>query len=216
MKKWGLVVTLFYLIIVLAVLVPLTVLISTSSRASDLREAYTHWFTWTCVGVVVAGEILLLWLSADTTRRKLKPRRHILISALTAGLFLGILTVALVLDFGVAIWGDHFDQFFPDWNALSLMAGAFGIPWIIWGIVFYRFCRETEDPVTRAVGWLFRGSVLELLVAIPAHVIVRRRNDCCAPIATGFGIYTGIAIMLLSFGPSVLLLLKKRMEGHSK
>jgi hypothetical protein len=56
---------------------------------------------------------------------------------------------------------------------------------------------------------LLRGSALELLVAVPCHVIVRRRDDCSAPVVTGFGIVTGIAIMLLSFGLSVLLLYQK-------
>ena len=75
---------------------------------------------------------------------------------------------------------------------------------------------NSTDPVTRAVSWLFRGSILELLVAVPSHVIVRRRHDCCAPMVTGFGITSGIAIMLISFGPSVLLLFKKRMEGYER
>jgi hypothetical protein len=44
-------------------------------------------------------------------------------------------------------------------------------------------------------------------------VMVRRRHDCSAPVATSFGITTGIAIMLLSFGPGVLLLYKKRMDA---
>ena len=62
---------------------------------------------------------------------------------------------------------------------------------------------------------MFRGSVLELLIAVPAHIVMRRRHDCSAPAVNGYGIAAGISIMLLSFGPSVLLLFKKRMEAYA-
>jgi hypothetical protein len=55
----------------------------------------------------------------------------------------------------------------------------------------------------------------QLLIVVPCHIIVRRQ-DCCAPMVTSFGIATGIAVMLLSFGPSALLLYKKRLEEYRK
>lgn len=213
MKKWGLVITLFYGVLVLALLVPASMFLISSSPPSvaAFKEVYASWIPWTFAIAVMLGGILLLWLSVDTTQKRLKPRTHILVSALTAGLFLAILTAAAIFAFGLAVWGEKF----IDWVGLAGLLSAFGIPWLVWGILFYRFCRDSSDPVTRLVAWLFRGSVLELLIAVPAHVIVRRRNDCCAPVFTSFGITAGIAIMLLSFGPSVLLLYKKRMERYA-
>ncbi len=70
--------------------------------------------------------------------------------------------------------------------------------------------------MTHAVSWMLRGSVLELLIVVPCRVVVQRRNDCCAPAVTGLGIATGIAIMLLSFGPGVLFLVGKRLERYRR
>ena len=67
------------------------------------------------------------------------------------------------------------------------------------------------DIVTRQCRWLIKGSILELLIAVPSHIYVRGRNDCCAGFATFFGITMGISVMLLSFGPAVFLLYRARM-----
>jgi hypothetical protein len=214
MRKWGLVVTLFYGLLVLGLFTPLTLFLFSPSApsASDLKGAYTDLLPWACAGIVMLGEGLLLWLSVDTTQKKLKPRTHILVSALTTGMFLAILTGASVFAIGVGVRGEKFFDSVSGPMTLS----AFLIPWLVWGILFYRLCRNSSDPVTRALAWLLRGSVLELLIAVPAHVIVRRRHDCSAPAVTSFGITSGIVIMLVSFGPSVLLLYKKRMEGYTR
>ena len=214
MKKWGLVVTLFYGVLVLTFLMPVMMFIASNTfpGAAEFKQVYTSWGPWICAVAVMLGEALLLWLSADTTQRRLKPRTHILVSALTAGLLLAILTFAGVLAFGLGVWGE---KFIPDFHGLAPVLSAVAIPWLIWGILFYRLWRNSSDPATCAVAWLLRGSVLELLIAVPAHVMVRRRHECCAPVITGFGISAGLAIMLMSFGPSVLLLYKKRMERYS-
>lgn len=218
MKKWGLIVTLFFIVVVVALLMPVGLLLAASSTpsAADYKQMYQAWGMWIPVGVIVLGQILLLWLRVDTTQRRFKPRTHILVSVITTGLLMAILTADIVFAVGVAVRGDKLMDGVPDSAAWFVLIGAFAIPWMVWGIVFYRLWRDSTDPVTNAVAWLFRGSVLELLIAVPAHVIVRRRHDCSAPLATSFGITSGIAIMLISFGPSVLLLYKKRMEKYSR
>ncbi len=214
MRKWGLVVTFFYALIVVVLLVPAAVLLDSSDpfSLSLFASAYRASATWILVGIAVAGEFLLLWLSVDTTKKRLKPRTHIAISALLTAAFVAIITLVAVFGIAVAQWGD---RGIPDFVAATTLGIALLVLWLIWTVVFYRLYRNATDPLTKTVAWLFRGSVLELLVAVPAHVIVRRRHDCCAPVVTSFGIYSGIAIMLLSFGPSVLLLFKKRIERYA-
>jgi hypothetical protein len=215
--KWGLVVTLFYGLVVLAFLVPAYILLASKDplSAADFLEAYSAFVPWACTVAVMLGAALLLWLSVDTTKKRLKPRTRILTSALITGFFLSFLTVAIFLAAGLGVWGERFFNFLPGPPTLAGIAAAFVVPWLVWGILFYRFCRNSADPVTRALAWMFRGSVLELLIAVPAHVFIRRRHECCAPLVNSFGITAGIAIMLLSFGPSVLLLYKKRLEKYA-
>jgi len=213
MKKWGLVVTGLYGLIVLGLLVPSTLFLVSSSSLSlhNLKQAYAEWITWICAAVLISSQFLLLWVSADTTRRRLKPRTPVVLSAVLTAFLMMILTLAGGLAI-IVTWAVVSPRELPRWIYVPLLVLA--ATWIFWGTLFYRYWKDSDDPVTSAVKWLFRGSVLELLVAVPSHVIVRRRDDCCAPPITAFGIVTGIAIMLLSFGPSVLLLFKKRMEKY--
>lgn len=213
MKKWGLIITVFYALMVLGLLLPAFVLLAASSTPglTVFKEVYREWATWVVAGLFIAGQFVLLSLSVDTTPRKLRSRTPIVVSALTTGLLLAVVTSVTGISLLLVVLGESRAGDLGSWARLLSM---FFVPWIVWGVMFYRFYREATDPVTRALSWLFRGSVLELLVAVPAHVIVRRRHDCCAPGVTAFGLTSGIAIMLISFGPSVLFLFKKRMERY--
>lgn len=59
--------------------------------------------------------------------------------------------------------------------------------------------------------WL-KGSILELLVAVPTHVVARHRDYCCAGFLTFCGIVFGAAVMLLSSGPGVFFLFVERWK----
>ena len=214
MRKWGSVITIFYVLIVLGLLTPGAVFLATGRLTSgNLLDTYKAWAVWLPIGVILASQALLLFLSVDTSWQRLKPRAHILVSCLVTAMLLSILTAAAVLCAGFSVYGDKFANGF--FESAANMFGWWGALWAAWTVLFYLYCRNSAAPITRAAAWLLKGSVLELLVAVPAHVIVRRRHDCSAPVATSFGISAGIAIMLVSFGPSVLLLYKKRLDEYS-
>jgi hypothetical protein len=214
MRKWGLIVSLFYGVVLVVFLVPLSLFLFSASTltVANLKEAYSNSTIWIIFAVFMIGAALLLCLRVDITPAKLKPRTPIIVSAIATGMLLTVLTVTGGMSLLFAIGSENVGL---DSNRGIVTACVILLPWLFWGILFYRFYRDAADPVTHAISWLFRGSVLELLVVVPSHVIVRRRNDCCAPAVTSFGITSGLAIMLLSFGPSVLLLYKKRMEKYS-
>jgi|SRR6185437_1129042 len=218
MRKWGIVISLVYALMVVGMLVPAGVLLGgehgllSGAFYRDMKDAYGQWVLWVPVAMLLFGQVALLMLSVDTSQRKLKPRAPVLRSAFVAAMLFLILSVGAFFSAGVALYADRFFDKMPD-TGLWIYGGMAFI-WMSWGVVFYLNLRRETRITPRVVSWLLRGSVLELLIAVPAHVIVRRRNDCSAPVATSFGITSGIAIMLLSFGPGVLLLYKKRIDAY--
>jgi hypothetical protein len=219
MRKWGIVISVFYAVIVLGVLVPAGIVLAGDTSLLNvffskvLPDVYGEWLVWVPIAAVLAGQAILLLLSVDTSFRKLKPRAHIAVSVTVTSMLFALLAFAAFYSVGLAVRGDKFGDTFLTTEASVL--GVWAALWVLWGIVFYLYFRNSTNVTARAVSWLLKGSVLELLIAVPCHVWVRRRGDCSAPVVTSFGIVTGIAVMLLSFGPSVLLLYKKRLDAYS-
>jgi hypothetical protein len=219
MRKWGILVSLVYALIVLGLLVPGMALLAgySSPRSAsffpDMRDLFAVGIVWLPIAVVLCGQVVLLVLSADTSQKRLKPRAPIMVSYTVTAMLFALLTFAALSSLGAAIYSDKFiDRF---WPTETYVIVAWAALWLLWGVVFFLFFRNSTVATTRLVSWLLKGSVLELLIAVPCHVIVRRRQDCSAPVATSFGIATGVAVMLLSFGPSVLLLYKKRLDVYA-
>jgi hypothetical protein len=220
MRKWGVLISLFYAVIVLGLIIPAASLLVDYHNPfspeffDSLRDFYGLWFTWFVAVILIAGEAILLFLTVDTSQKRLKPRTHIAVSYSVTAVFFALLIFAGLSALGAAIFSDDFLTY--AWASDTEVIGIWAGLWLLWGAIFYLYTRNAPIATTRILSWLLKGSVLELLIAVPCHVIVRRRHDCSAPIATGFGIATGVAVMLLCFGPSVLLLYKKRLDSYSK
>lgn len=212
MRRWGIIITSFYGLVVVTLIVPVVWMISVEFDWGDIFNIYRFWMTWVWVGILVGGQALLLLVSVDSPWKRLKPRQHIWVTVGTIALLIGILTSAAVVSLLAAMYGDELPDAAFD-TPFKVLGCWFGL-WLLWGIVFFLYIRRMPQRVDKVIGWLLRGSVLELLIAVPCHIIVRHREECSAPVATGFGIATGLAIMILSFGPSVLFLYKKRMKQY--
>ena len=51
---------------------------------------------------------------------------------------------------------------------------------------------------------------LEPVIAVPMHLVVRRRTQCCAGYSTGLAICIGVATAFIALGPGVFFLFYRR------
>lgn len=235
MKRWAAFTVLLYALALLLLTAP-AILIAFGNwglKGSDMNlkgafQLYWQWGYWLWLAVLLAGQSLLLLLPIDISERRLPTRRKLKIPVIVTTFFLANLFLAGVFSILCAAFTDgafHVFDFlnpataaggrdesgFGGFAGVILTAMAF---WILWAVIFRNFAKS-DDPeamLKRATRWLLRGSILELIVAVPSHVIVRRRDDCCAPVGTFWGIATGISVMLLCFGPGVYFLFVERCK----
>jgi hypothetical protein len=235
MKRWVIYTVLLYALALILLTLPVVLAAFANFGKKegnfDLNDAlkiYLNWGYWLWLAVLVTGQILLLLLPINISERRLPARRPLKIPVIVTGFFLANLFLAGIFSIMCAIFTDGAFSLFefldpstifnsrPDsqgnglWGIILLVIGF----WLIWAVVFRSFAKS-DDPdnlLKRLTRWLLRGSVLELLVAVPSHVIVRRRDDCCAPAGTFWGIATGISVMLLCFGPGVFFLFVERFQ----
>lgn len=224
MRHWGIVITGFYALVVIFLFT-----FGADVIIGDLPEdgygfldvIHSVQSMWVFLLIMVCGQVLLLFLSVDTSWRRMKAQRHAKITAGLVGLMVSTLFVAVVFALGMAYSGDDFIDLhwltsLPDKlesPALFLIAAYL---WIFWGLVFYKYFKRDSGVINSAVSWLIRGSVLQLLIAVPCHIIIRQREECCAPFISAYGIATGIAIMLLAFGPGALLLYRRKLDEYKR
>ena len=162
-------------------------------------------------GTVAAGLIALCGMGLVFTPVRIAQRRPIMrgnvwIPVIASGFLAGALVLGAALALMECLKIDES-------RLIPICCGA-GAVWIAWAIIVWVMTRSHE-PASIAIWFhrtLFAGSVAELLVAVPCHVIVRRRGECCGGILTGMGICIGCVVMVLSIGPSVVFLYYRRWE----
>jgi len=170
--------------------------------------------------IAIAVVVLLLlfaWFALLMIPVRMRQRRPITRRALWIPLLgSGLLCAGLVFGAAAALFELFKLDKFSWLDAAPFYAAGAG--WCLWTVVFWLIARRTspESVGARLHRRLIAGSALELLIAVPAHLVVRRRDECCAGIETGMGICFGVATMLVAFGPCVMFLSYRRIRDISR
>ncbi|MHC4534103.1 MAG: hypothetical protein ACYS6K_09135 [Planctomycetota bacterium] len=216
MTKWAFLTVLLYISLVVLLFIPVVLLVvdiiaGGGNSFLELFGIYGYWPFWLTYGVMVLIQVLLLIFPVAKYKDRPKPQRAIWVPVITSAFLFTILFSGFVVSVAAGIGGDYVVG--TPVSTLGIL-GLIVFSWAIWAIVFYRFGRivDRESFVEKITRWLIKGSIVELLVAIPCHIIVRHKNYCCAPGLTFFGIAAGLVIMAFAFGPGIFFLFLKRFR----
>jgi hypothetical protein len=220
MKRWALLVAVLYLVLLAPAvnLAWMAAFPNTAMRAVTDPAAWPaayrqtlEWiidsYLWVLPVLLVVTQLCLLVVPVRLGQGRPTSRRWL------AWPLLGALLATLVLAAGTYLCIDE------ALNAGGAMEGLDGLAllaaaclWLPYALLFgfYTGGREPRTTMQHVVHGLVAGSILELLVAVPTHVLARSRHYCCAGFSTFVGIAAGAAVMLLAFGPAVLWLFARR------
>lgn len=208
MNRWAIKVSALYVVIALILAVPVFTVAwweIPTVHLKDVIEICGFWQNWLLVAVMFVSQYALLRTPVEVASRR-PVRRGALWPTVVAG---GFMAGLLFLGMGIAVLAGVNPSSGSIWPILVLSLGIGS--WIAWSVVFYRMGKaDPSRMVSRQSHWLIKGSLLELLVAVPMHVLMRHRHECCAVYFTFFGIVTGFAVMLFAFGPAVFFLFVER------
>jgi hypothetical protein len=173
------------------------------------REAFGG--TLLAMGIVfLLGGALLILVPIRARRGRPASRRSIWFP------LLGSMLLVALLGLGAAI--ATIELFKADWDQRRRLAlaiwGSAGVVWLFWTILFWWVSRSL-DPVSFSA-MLYKsvlaGSLLELAIAVPMHLVVRRRTECCAGMLTAAAICLGAVTAIVSLGPGVYFLYHRRWK----
>lgn len=208
MRRWALLVAALYGLVLFALLFPLGVAAfagSPDGRSSQVIGQMMAPQLWVIIGVMALAQVALLRVPVLAAAERPLTRRPLWATVLAATAMMGVLVYGAGLVLLEAIKHE-------DLAVVALYAGVGS--WSLWAAYFFHATRDRSptEVAHRVQRVLWAGSILELLVAIPTHIVARQRGECCAGMLTFIGLACGMSVMLFAFGPSVFFLFARRWK----
>ena len=213
MKRLALVTVLLYVALLFLLAVPVIMLAFVGWDWESLRrDVIQEPGVWVGVGIWAVGfgliQAALLVVPVRLADERPVGRRHIFWPIAAAILLAGFLIFAAIATVWETLENTKCDN--KGWFFYPCI--FIGLLWLIWTFLFgfYTGNRPPRQFMARLVRWLVAGSILEFLIAVPAHVLARCRNYCCAGFGTFWGLAVGISVLLIAFGPAAFMLFARR------
>ena len=220
MQRWAIVTVVLYVAILAALYVPVVTFafLRVGDEGLVLKWAefpYASGVFWAWLGLMALAQTALLAIPVRVARGRPVPRRWIVWPLLVAF----VMFLALAAGMFLVAWETLGHLFGGDpTEPVVIVFSVIGAMWLLWVFLFGFYCgnREPKTVMSRVVRFLVAGSILELLVAVPAHVFARVKDQCCGGFFTVWGLAAGIAVMLLAFGPGTFVLFARRYASLRK
>jgi hypothetical protein len=162
--------------------------------------------------VILATQAIFLFCTGTINLCRPIRKRRAFVPVVITGALMALLFAGAWGGLGEFLFGSGFND--PSADTVVFFWILVSINWIGWGIAFL-ITHTTDDRlafIRKQVLFLLSGSLLQLLVIIPAHILTSRRSYCLAGMYTMAAVACGIVVMLWAFGPGIVLLFIKRRE----
>lgn len=150
---------------------------------------------------------MLLWPIRRAAPGAVTGGRPIWTSILALAVGLACLTIGPPLVvIGVAQAFNWIDETTVERVFIAVVA-ALALSWVFWSFLLAARMRgeSRESLLARWIGMLFAGSVVEMTLALPFDLIVRRRADCYCETGTFLMLWVTGSIVLWVMGPLALV-----------
>ncbi len=224
MKRWSVIVAVLYALMLAVLSLPVFLAaffpLNGLPNAGDGLKAVTNvatgmygaWQWWLWLAVMGLAQAAMLAVPVRLASRRPMTRLPLLLTVLTGSLMMGGLVTGGIFSLCEFAFGGQASDQASDVLSIWIPLGMGVAAWCGWALIFFRLGRTTgpQDFVSRLCKTLLKGSILELLIAVPTHIVARYRDYCCAGFMTFIGLTLGMSVMLFSFGPGVFFLFAAR------
>lgn len=215
-KNWSFIVLGLYLVINIVLVMGISYFALTE-KGDRFDPADFYGLAFVVAIIMLICQVILFDVKVEAEEKRPVARRKITTTSIFLSLLMAIITLLALLTLLFVTLGENRGNpvassegiFF--FSIIFVFAGS----WVFWAYIFLGMGKKHLPGkfISNAMQTLMVGSVLELLIAIPSHIIMRNRGDCCAPVFSFMGIITGTTVLLFAFGPGIIFLYLNRMRA---